>query len=166
MSYFLTDEQEHELNLFLDEENRSICEQQLESDDVPEELKEIIRATIEAGSPIPAFNPIHGYYSISFTPCEEGNRIYAHHHLSNKSKSLWDPSKVTEQLQELLDTNSENIEEVSTEIYDESQSTTEFYGDLVDYIDEINPEDLTPADIESLVGPPPESITVATSSEQ
>jgi hypothetical protein len=133
MSYFLTDEQEHELNLFLDEENRDICRLQLESDDVPEELKEIIRSTIEAGSPIPAFNPIHGYYSISFTPCEEGNRIYAHHHLSNKSKSLCDPSKIIDQLDDLLNTNTEQVED-------------------------INPEKLTVDDIESMFGPPPEEM--------
>jgi hypothetical protein len=158
MSYFLTDEQEHELNLFLDEENRSICEQQLESDDVPEELKEIIRSTIEAGSPIPAFNPIHGYYSISFTPCEEGNRIYAHHHLSNKSKALWDPSKITEQLDEFLNENSENIEEPIAENY----TPEEPVGDLVDYINDVDPEKLTKEDIESMFGPPPENNAVFT----
>jgi len=158
MSYFLTDEQEHELNLFLDEENRSICEQQLESDDVPEELKEIIRSTIEAGSPIPAFNPIHGYYSISFTPCEEGNRIYAHHHLSNKSKALWDPSKITEQLDEFLNENSENIEEPVEQTYIPEEPT----GDLVDYINDVDPEKLTKEDIESMFGPPPENNAVFT----
>ena len=158
MSYFLTDEQEHELNLFLDEENRSICEQQLESDDVPEELKEIIRSTIEAGSPIPAFNPIHGYYSISFTPCEEGNRIYAHHHLSNKSKSLWDPSKVTDQLEEFLGSNTENIQEPVEQEYVPEEPMT----DLVDHINDINPENLTKEDIESMFGPPPENMTVFT----
>lgn len=157
MSYFLTDEQEHELNLFLDEENRNICEQQLESDDVPEELKKIIRSTIEAGSPIPAFNPIHGYYSISFTPCEEGNRIYAHHHLTNKSVALYDPSKVTQQLEELLGDNTENIQEPVEQEY---AAPEEPVGDLADYINEVNPENLTKEDIESLFGPPPEDITV------
>ncbi len=92
MSYFLTEEQEHDLNLFLDEENRKVCEEQLNSDDIDPQLKEIIRKTKEAGSPIPAFNPNHGYYTISFTPCNDGNRIYAHHHISNKSVAIFDPS--------------------------------------------------------------------------
>jgi hypothetical protein len=154
MSYFLTDEQEHELNLFLDEENRNICEQQLESDDVPEELKQIIRSTIEAGSPIPAFNPIHGYYSISFTPCEEGNRIYAHHHLTNKSVALYDPSKVTEQLDDLLNTNTEQVEEP----IDSENISNEPTSNFIDYIKDINPEKLTVDDIESMFGPPPEEM--------
>lgn len=154
MSYFLTDEQEHELNLFLDEENRNICEQQLESDDVPEELKQIIRSTIEAGSPIPAFNPIHGYYSISFTPCEEGNRIYAHHHLTNKSVALYDPSKVTEQLDDLLNTNTEQVEEP----IDSENISNEPTSNFIDYIQNINPEKLTVDDIESMFGPPPEEM--------
>lgn len=92
MSYYLTDEQEHELNLFLDQENRKICEEQLLSDDVAPELKKIIQKTKDAGSPIPAFDPKYGYYSISFTPCVDGNRIYAHHHISNKSVAIFDPS--------------------------------------------------------------------------
>jgi len=161
MSYFLTDEQEHELNLFLDEENRNICEQQLESDDVPEELKEIIRSTIEAGSPIPAFNPIHGYYSISFTPCEEGNRIYAHHHLSNKSKALYDPSKIVEQLDEFLGQNTENTENtenLTEENYVLEESNNEPTENIATYINEINPENLTREDIENMFGPPPENI--------
>ncbi len=92
MSYFLTDDQEYDLNVFLDEENLKVCKTQLESKDVPDELKEIIKKTEEAGSPIPAFNPEFGYYSVSFTPCNEGNRIYAHHHLTNISKAIFDPS--------------------------------------------------------------------------
>ena len=92
MSYFLTDDQEYDLNMFLDEENLKVCKTQLESKDVPDELKEIIKKTEEAGSPIPAFNPEYGYYSVSFTPCNEGNRIYAHHHLTNISKAIFDPS--------------------------------------------------------------------------
>jgi hypothetical protein len=151
MSYFLTDEQEHELNLFLDEENRDICKQQLESDDVPEELKEIIRSTIEAGSPIPAFNPIHGYYSISFTPCEEGNRIYAHHHLTNKSVALYDPSQVINQLDELLISD--------TEINQDSENISDLSAhNMMEQIEDINPENLTTEDIESMFGPPPDEM--------
>jgi len=101
MAFFLTDTQEDALNLFLDRQNSKVCEEQLNSDELDEELKEIVRKTVEAGSPIPAFDPRVGYYSISFTPCEKGNRIYVHHHLTNVSEEIYDPlldeSLVTEE---------------------------------------------------------------------
>ena len=94
MSYFLTNEQEDELSFFLDRENKKICEDQVSSaSDLPQELKEIVQKTIDAGSPIPAFDPAVGYYTVSFTPCDEGNRIYAHHHLSGINEAISDPLK-------------------------------------------------------------------------
>ena len=94
MSYFLTNEQEDELSFFLDRENKKICEDQVSSaSDLPQELKEIVQKTIESGSPIPAFDPAVGYYTVSFTPCDEGNRIYAHHHLSGVNEAISDPLK-------------------------------------------------------------------------
>ena len=94
MSYFLTNEQEDELTFFLDRENKKICEDQVSSaSDLPQELKEIVQKTIDAGSPIPAFDPAVGYYTVSFTPCDEGNRIYAHHHLSGVNEAISDPLK-------------------------------------------------------------------------
>ena len=93
MSFFLTDSQEDELNLFLDEQNRKMCEEQLESRMLPDDLAEIVKKSVEADSPLPAFDPIVGYYTISFTPCSDGNRIYAHHHLTNKSVALCDPAR-------------------------------------------------------------------------
>jgi hypothetical protein len=112
MSFFLTEEQEYELNQFLDEQNRKVCEEQLNSDTLPDELKEIIRKTVESGSPIPAFDPQVGYYSISFTPTSEGNRIYVHHHLADISYPIYDPIQ-TEQL--------EQIEGDLVEVVDEEQ---------------------------------------------
>ena len=94
MSYFLTNEQEDELSFFLDRENTKICEDQVSSaSDLPQELKDIVQKTIDAGSPIPAFDPAVGYYTVSFTPCDEGNRIYAHHHLSGVNEAISDPLK-------------------------------------------------------------------------
>ena len=94
MSYFLTNEQEDELSFFLDRENKKICEDQVSSaSDLPQELKDIVQKTIDAGSPIPAFDPAVGYYTVSFTPCDEGNRIYAHHHLSGVNEAILDPLK-------------------------------------------------------------------------
>ena len=94
MSYFLTNEQEDELSFFLDRENQKICADQVSSaSDLPQELKDIVQKTIDSGSPIPAFDPAVGYYSVSFTPCDEGNRIYAHHHLSGVNEAISDPLK-------------------------------------------------------------------------
>ena len=93
MSFFLTDSQEDELNLFLDEQNKKICEEQLDSRLLPDDLAKIVKKSVEAGSPLPAFDPIVGYYTISFTPCSDGNRIYVHHHLTNKSLALCDPAR-------------------------------------------------------------------------
>ena len=94
MSYFLTNEQEDELSFFLDRENKKICDDQVSSaSDLPQELKDIVQKTIDAGSPIPAFDPAVGYYTVSFTPCDEGNRIYAHHHLSGINEAIYDPLK-------------------------------------------------------------------------
>jgi len=95
MGFFLTDEQEHAVDVFLDTQNRVIAEQQLESEEIPAEYKDMITKTMDSGSPIPFFNPEYGYYSISFTPCDKGNRIYVHHHLSNISECIFDPAQTT-----------------------------------------------------------------------
>ncbi len=94
MSFFLTEEQEYFVNEFLDRENRKICQQQLESEEIPENFKELIQKTIESDSPTPFFNPGIGYYSISFTPIDKGSRIYIHHHLTNVSEPIYDPSRI------------------------------------------------------------------------
>ena len=47
MSFFLTEEQEDTLNLILDEENKKICDEQLKSEEFPEDLKVIVRKTVE-----------------------------------------------------------------------------------------------------------------------
>jgi len=61
MSFFLTDSQEDELNLFLDEQNRQACEEQLKSRLLPDDLSEIVKKSVEADTPLPAFDPIVGY---------------------------------------------------------------------------------------------------------
>lgn len=94
MSFFLTEDQEGKLNEFLEKENRKVCQEQLNSSDVPDEFKPLIEKTLESDSPLPFFDPAHGYYSVSFTPCDQGNRIYVHHHISNVSEAIYDPSKL------------------------------------------------------------------------
>lgn len=93
MSFFLTEEMEEQINLFLNRENEQICKAQLQSPDILPEFKEMIKKTLESGSPVPYFDTRFGYYSISFTPCEYGNRIYIHHHISDKSEVIFDPSR-------------------------------------------------------------------------
>jgi hypothetical protein len=94
MSFFLNEDQEIKLNQFLDRENRKVCEEQLQGEKVPPEFKQLIQKTIESDSPLPFFDPKIGYYSVSFTPIENGTRIYAHHHLSGVSEAIHDPSRI------------------------------------------------------------------------
>jgi hypothetical protein len=116
MGFFLTDEQEHAIDIFLDTQNRIIANKQLESDEVPAEYKDMIEKTLASGSPIPFFNPEYGYYSISFTPCDKGNRIYVHHHLTNISECIFDPAQTF-------------IEEVDTDV-EVSEVVTDMLGEL------------------------------------
>jgi hypothetical protein len=95
MAFFLTEEQEIALNKFINRENTKICESQILEDSIPQEFRDLIQKTIDSGSPVPFFDPLHGYYSVSFTPCEKGNRIYVHHHLTGVSEAIYDPSTVT-----------------------------------------------------------------------
>lgn len=162
MAYFLTDEQEEELNLFLDEQNRKVCEDQLNDEMIADELKEIIRATLKADSPIPAFNPVYGYYTVSFTPCEEGNRIYVHHHLTGVSKPISDPAQVFEELQKLAEKQNteEPIEEPSNVNAEIVEYDPEIDGDLETVFDnmENESEEIFNAKAEKLMGGPPEEV--------
>jgi hypothetical protein len=155
MSFFLTDEQEDALNLFLDEQNRRVCEQQLESETLPDDLKNIIQKTVEAGSPIPAFDPKVGYYSISFTPTEDGNRIYVHHHLAEVSYAIYDP------IQPIVD-ESEETSVSETEVIPDDVTFTEnqFTETTIDEAELLtgNIPDMTPQQIESAFGGPPKEL--------
>ena len=153
MSFFLTDEQEDALTLFLDEENRKICEEQLESGLLPDELANIVKNSMDADSPLPAFDPIVGYYTISFTPCSEGNRIYVHHHLTNKSQALIDPAR------DNIELTAEDLQKISDESTTDSEE--EFEEDQFDpaYI-EMNgpPEEMTTEDVVTNYGAPPQEL--------
>jgi hypothetical protein len=156
MSFFLTDEHEDALNLFLDEQNKKVCETQLESDTIPDELKEIIKKTMEAGSPIPAFDPKVGYYSISFTPTEDGNRIYVHHHLAEVSYAIYDPLQ-----QELQVEESETSVSESEVIPDDVTFVEDYYTESS--IDEASllageiPQ-MSPQEIQAAFGGPPQEL--------
>lgn len=162
MSFFLTDEQEDELNLFLDEENKKICEEQLSSGALPDSLAEIVQKTVDAGSPIPAFDPAVGYYTISFTPSNAGNRIYAHHHLSNKSVAISDPM---EELKVTIDDESDGTSVTFEEPTDgEIKFVEDYYDESSEQFDSYNieingpPDNMTFNDIVNNFGPPPEDL--------
>ena len=158
MSYFLTNEQEDELSFFLDRENKKICEDQVSSaSDLPQELKDIVQKTIDSGSPIPAFDPAVGYYSVSFTPCDEGNRIYAHHHLSGVNEAISDPLKQkidAEELAKMEEAKRPKPVTPNVEIV-----PPEEYGDEVQLPDNIDfDKDMSAVAVADAFGGPPKEI--------
>lgn len=155
MSFFLTDEQEDALNLFLDEENKKVCEDQLNSGDLPDDLAEIVRKTVESGSPIPAFDPSVGYYTVSFTPCDVGNRIYAHHHLSNVSVALSDPLR---ELEVEIDDEVDGIDATIEEPTEEELTIFENEFDPVNIEMNGPPDSMDMKDIVDNFGPPPQEV--------
>jgi hypothetical protein len=164
MAYFLTDQQEYELNLFLDEQNRIAYHKQMESDELSDELKEIIKKTEETGSPIPAFDPKYGYYTVSFTPCNEGNRIYAHHHITNQSKAIYDPANNVEIIDDQVSVKEPDVPVNELESTPEEPTVLDDdFEDIDKIIDSIIPEedsdiDATSQKLTSLFGPPPDHI--------
>jgi hypothetical protein len=129
MAFILNEEQEVALSEFLNRENKKICEKQILEDEIPKEFRDLIEKTMESGSPLPFFDPLIGYYSVSFTPCDRGERIYAHHHLTGVSEAIYDPSLVqvkTEDVQPEEPTeNSTEITGELTEVNVDSDSETE-----------------------------------------
>jgi hypothetical protein len=122
--FSLTAKQEIEFDAWLVEQNREIVQEQLENADgsIPDEQVEVLKKLLESGNPIPYHDGKVGYYSISFTPTDFGNRIYVHNHITNESFRLHDPS----------------VEETSeTQVVDGEVITGEF-----------NPEDLATAEDE------------------
>ena len=158
MSYFLTNEQEDELSFFLDRENKKICEDQVSSaSDLPQELKDIVQKTIDAGSPIPAFDPAVGYYTVSFTPCDEGNRIYAHHHLSGVNEAISDPLKQRIDMEELA--KMEEARKPKPVTPNVEIVPPEEYGDEVQLPDDIDfDKDMSAVAVADAFGGPPKEI--------
>lgn len=126
MSYFLNEENEVKLSEFLVRENTKICTEQLKGDDVPDQFRDLIKRTLDSGSPVPFFDPKYGYYSVSFTPCEGGTRIYAHHHLSNTSECIHDPANVTV----IVDDSEEESDGEDTHLETENESIQSSIEDL------------------------------------
>lgn len=90
MTYFVTEEQEKEINEWIDEENKIYIESLLKNPDYPEEEKEKLRDNLDRGLDTPPHKLERGYYTVSFTPTPFGNRIYVHHHLNNVSAKVFD----------------------------------------------------------------------------
>lgn len=153
MSFFLNEDQEGLLNEFLDRENRKVCEEQLNSDEIPEEFKDLIKKTIETDSPLPFFNPDHGYYTVSFTPCSKGNRIYVHHHISEVSEAIYDPS--------LVKVNIEDANELIEEEFEEEviqKSEEELITESVQNYENVNQTPVGNVNDDGIAFPPGQSI--------
>lgn len=163
MSYFLTDKQEYELNLFLDEQNKKVYEEQMKSDEIPSELKDLVRVTEDSGSPLPVFDPSYGYYSVSFTPCKDGNRIYVHHHISNVSKAIYDPAitvKIENDDAPIINESEEDLNIESTYLYeDEEVSIEQTPAEILESMD-IDGVNFSDINLEEKFGtPPPDVLT-------
>lgn len=92
--FSLTAKQEIEFDAWLVEQNKQIVETQVQNEDnsLSDTEVEILTKLLESGNPIPHHDGKYGYYSISFTPTDYGNRIYVHNHITNESFRLYDPS--------------------------------------------------------------------------
>lgn len=94
ITFSLTAKQEIEFDAWLVEQNKQIVEDQIKNSDgnLSEEQVAILEKLLESGNPIPHHDGKYGYYSISFTPTDFGNRIYVHNHITNESFRLYDPN--------------------------------------------------------------------------
>jgi hypothetical protein len=98
--FSLTAKQEIEFDAWLQTQNQEIVEKQIQNSDqnLSEEQVEVLKKLLETGSPIPYHDGKYGYYSISFTPTDFGNRIYVHNHITNESFRLHDPSVESDEI--------------------------------------------------------------------
>jgi hypothetical protein len=94
LTFSLTARQEIEFDAWLVEQNKEIVEKQIKNTDstLTEGEVAVLEKLLESGTPIPHHDGKYGYYSISFTPTDFGNRIYVHNHITNESFRLYDPS--------------------------------------------------------------------------
>lgn len=111
MNFNLTLIQEDEINEWLDEQNEKAIQSQLSSPDLDEVVKKRLKDAVESGLSIPHHSIEHGYYTISFTPCPYGNRIFVHHHVTGESAKVQD----IEELKEVKLPEKGNSETVSPE---------------------------------------------------
>ena len=138
MSFFLNEEQEVALNDFLTRENKKVCEKQVLEDKIPKEFRDLIEKTMESGSPLPFFDPLAGYYTVSFTPCEKGDRIYVHHHLSGTSEAIYDPALVVVKSE---DVDSEDEEDIDISTVDISEIDINYETETRDMITNVETEE-------------------------
>jgi len=110
--------QEIEFDAWLKEQNQEIVNKQIQNEDgsLSEDEIQLLQGLVNSGNPIPHHDRKYGYYSISFTPTDFGNRIYVHNHITNESFRLYDPS-VNE---------SEEIQTSETEVIEDDLITGEF----------------------------------------
>jgi hypothetical protein len=116
--FFLTSKQQTIVEEWIKEQNTEYCNNLLEDPNLPSIIRESITKSIENGFPMPPYELNIGFYSISFTPASFGNRIYVHHHLTNKSFKIYDVDDLDlefEQIAKLQEQN-EEVKQVEVEI--------------------------------------------------
>ena len=91
----MTSDQEEKFDSWLKVKNKEAIKKQLKDEmDLTDEEQEHLLSMSLSDAPVPIHDDKVGYYSISFTPCSGGVRVYAHHHILNISEEIYDPSKV------------------------------------------------------------------------
>jgi len=94
LPFFMTEEQEEKFDSWLKVKNKEAIKKQLKEEiEITDEERDHLLSMTLSDAPIPIHDDKVGYYSISFTPCSGGVRIYAHHHILNISEQISDPSK-------------------------------------------------------------------------
>ena len=120
--FFLTAKQQTQVEEWIKEQNTEVCNQLLEDPNLPSLIRESINKSIENGFPMPPYELNAGFYSVSFTPASFGNRIYLHHHLTNKSVKIYDIDDLdsefeeTEKLQKQKEESEMEVKEVAVEV--------------------------------------------------
>jgi len=95
LPFFMTQEQEEKFDSWLKVKNKEAIKKQLKEEvELTDDERNHLLSMSLSDSPIPIHDDKYGYYSISFTPCGGGIRIYAHHHILDVSEVISDPSKI------------------------------------------------------------------------
>ncbi len=95
LPFFMNEEQEEKFDSWLKVKNKEAIKKQLKEEiQISNEERDHLLSMSLSDAPIPIHDEKVGYYSISFTPCSGGVRIYAHHHILNMSEEISDPAKI------------------------------------------------------------------------
>lgn len=99
LPFFMNAEQEEKFDAWLKVKNKEAIKKQLkeEMEELTDDERDHLLSMSLSDAPIPIHDDRYGYYTISFTPCAGGLRIYAHHHILDISEEIYDPSKLKDE---------------------------------------------------------------------